>query len=48
MNGNGIKYQQIADQDIEEQGSNEEQAAGGSQGYGDQDVKCLLRHLSVD
>lgn len=34
MDENGIKYQPIVGQEIEEQSSNEEQAAGGSQGYG--------------
>lgn len=43
----GIKHQQIAGQDTEEQGSDEEPAVEGSHRYGGHDVKCLLTHLIV-
>lgn len=46
MDENGIKYQSVAGQDIEEKGGNEEELLEGSQGSTGQDVKRLLRHLS--
>lgn len=47
MDENGIKYQQIAGQEIKGRAVMRSRLLEGSHGYSGQDVKSLLRHLSV-